>query len=89
MVISSPYLILVYTHHEALQVLLTGLDHDAHGRIAKWQERLGEYNFHHLHRAASTHFMGIADGLSRHPSASCSAGSSKTQMAYTQGQALL
>ena len=34
MVISSPYPTLVYTNHEALQVLLTGLDNDAHGRIA-------------------------------------------------------
>ena len=67
MVISSPYPVLVYTDHEALRVLLTGLDNDAHGRIAKWQERLGEYNFHLLHRAATTHFMGIADGLSRLP----------------------
>ena len=67
MVISSPYPILVCTDHEALQVLLTGLDNDAHGRIAKWQERLGEYNLHHLHRAASTHFMGIADARSRLP----------------------
>ena len=68
MVISSSYPILVYTDHEALWVLLRGLDNDAHGRIAKWQERLGEYNFRLLHRAASTHFMGIADGLSRLPS---------------------
>ena len=67
MVISSAYPILVYTDHEALRVLLTGLDNDAHGRIAKWQERLGEYNFRLIHRAASTHFMGIADGLSRLP----------------------
>ena len=35
MVISSPYAIFVYTDHEALRVLLTGLDNDAHGRIAK------------------------------------------------------
>ena len=69
MVIASPYSILVYTDHEALKVLLTGIDNDAHGRIAKWQERLGEYNFSLIHRTASAHFMGIADGLSRLPSA--------------------
>jgi transposase InsO family protein len=69
MVISSPYPILVYTDHEALRVLLTGMDNDAHGRIAKWQERLGEYNFRLIHRACSVNFMGIADGLSRLPSA--------------------
>ena len=68
MVISSWYPTLVYTDHEALRVLLTGLDNDAHRRIAKWQERLGEYDFRLLHRVASTHFMGIADGLSRLPS---------------------
>lgn len=68
MVISSLYPILVHTDHEALRVLLTGLDNDAHGRLAKWQERLGEYDFRLLHRVASTHFMGIADGLSRLPS---------------------
>ena len=42
MVISSLYPILVYTDHEALRVLLTGLDNDAHGHIAKRQERLGK-----------------------------------------------
>ena len=68
MVISSLYPLLVYTDHEALRVLLTGLDNDAHGRIVKWQERLGENDFRLLHRAANTHFMGIADGLSRLPS---------------------
>ena len=67
MVISSPYPIYIYTDHEALRVLLTGLDNDAHGRIAKWQERLGEYNFRLFHRSAGVHFMGIADGLSRLP----------------------
>ena len=67
MVMSTPYPTLVYTDHEALRVLLTGLDNDAHGRIAKWREWLGEYNFQLLHRAASTHFMGITDGLSRLP----------------------
>ena len=67
MVMTSLYPTLVYTDHEALKVLLTGPDNDAHGRIAKWQERLGEYDFQLLHRTAGTHFMGIADGLSRLP----------------------
>jgi len=44
MVIASEYPVFVYTDHEALRVLLTGIDNDAHGRIARWQERLGEYN---------------------------------------------
>ena len=67
MVMASPHMIFVYTDHEALKTLLTGLDNDAHGRIAKWQERLGEYDIRLLHRSAKTHFIGIADGLSRLP----------------------
>ena len=67
MVMASLYPTLVYTDHEALKVLLTGPDNDAHGRIVKWQERLGEYDFQLLHHTAGTHFMGIADGLSRLP----------------------
>jgi len=67
MVIASPYPVFVYTNHEALKTLLTGLDNDAHGRIAKWQERLGEYDLRLLHCSAKTHFIGIADGLSRLP----------------------
>lgn len=67
MIIASPFPIFVYTDHEALKTLLTGPDNDAHGRIAKWQERLGEYDIRLLHRPAKTHFMAIADGLSRLP----------------------
>lgn len=66
-VIASKHPVLVYTDHTALKTLLTGLDNDAHGRIARWQERLGEYDIQLLHRSAKTHFMGIADGLSRLP----------------------
>ena len=69
MVMPLLYPTFVYTEHEALKVLLPGPDNDAHGRIVKWQERLGEYDFPLLHRAAGTHFMGIADGLSRLPTA--------------------
>jgi len=67
MVMASKYPVIVYTDHSALRTLLTGLDNDAHGRIARWQERLGEYNLQLLHRSAKTHFMGMADGLSRLP----------------------
>src|SRR5205807_8973303 len=67
MVMASKYPVLVYTNHEALKTLLTEPDNDAHGRIAKWQERLGEYDLRLLHRSATTHFIGIADGLSRLP----------------------
>ena len=64
MVIPSEFPVLVYTDHEALRVLLTGVDNNAHGRIAKWPKRLGEYNLRLLHCSSTTHFMGIADGLS-------------------------
>jgi len=67
MVIASEYPVFVYTDHVALRVLLTGIAKDAHGRIARWQERLGEYNLQLLHRSSTTHFMGIADGLSLLP----------------------
>jgi len=67
MVIASEYPVFVYTDNEALRVLLTGIDNDAHGQIARWKERLGEYNLPLLHRSSMTHFVGIADGLSRLP----------------------
>jgi len=67
MIMASKHPVLVYTDHSALRTLLTGLDNDAPGRIARWQERLGEYDIQLLHRSAKTHFMGIADGLSRLP----------------------
>jgi len=67
MVMASKHLVMVYTDHEALKTLLTGLDNNAHGRIAKWQERLSEYDIKLLHGSAKVHFMGIADGLSRLP----------------------
>ena len=67
MVMASEYPVFVYTDHSALRTLLTGLDNDAHGRIARWQERLGEYDLKLFHRSAKIHFMGIADGLSRLP----------------------
>jgi hypothetical protein len=67
LVTASPHATMVYTDHEALKTLLVGVDNDAHGRIANWQDRLGEYNVQLLHRSSKIHFMGIADGLSRLP----------------------
>ena len=61
MVMACEHPLLVYMDHSALRTLLTGLDTDAHGPIALWQERLGEYNMRLLHRSAKTHFMGIAN----------------------------
>ena len=67
LVVASPYPIMVYTDHQALKTLLTGPANDSHGRIANWQQRLAEYDMILLHRRANTHFMGIADGMSRLP----------------------
>ena len=65
--VASPYPIMVYTDHQALRTLLTGPTNDSHGRIANWQQRLSEYDMILIHRHANTHFMGIADGMSRLP----------------------
>jgi len=59
--------LLVYTDHSASRTLPTGLNNDAHGRIAGWQERLGNYDMPLLHRSAKTHFLGIAHSFSRLP----------------------
>jgi len=67
MIMASLFSVFVYTDHEPLRTLLIGPDNDAHGRIAQWQERLGEYDIRLLHRPAKTHFMAIADGVSRLP----------------------
>jgi hypothetical protein len=67
LVMGSPWPVFVYTDHEALKTLVVGVDNDSHGRIARWQDRLGEYDVQLFHRRADVHFMGIADGLSRLP----------------------
>jgi hypothetical protein len=67
LITASPHPTMVYTDHEALKTLLVGVDNDAHGRIANWQDRLGEYNVQLFHKSRKIHFMGIADGLSRLP----------------------
>jgi hypothetical protein len=67
LITASPHPTLVYTDHEALKTLLVGVDNDAHGRIANWQDPLGEYNVQLFHKSRKIHFMGITDGLSRLP----------------------
>lgn len=67
MVLGSPFPVQIYTDHEALKVLLDHPDNDSHGRIARWQDRLREFDFHLHHKKAKTHFMGIVDGMSRLP----------------------
>ena len=68
MIVSSPIPVYIYTDHQVLRTLLTRPANDSHGKIASWQQRLSEYDMVLLHRKASTHFMGIADGMSRLPS---------------------
>jgi len=67
MVTASPYPIKIYTDQTALKTLLGSLDNDAHERIARWQDRLGDYDYELIHRNVTVHFMGIADGMSRLP----------------------
>lgn len=69
MVVASPFPIYVYTNHQALKTLLVEPKNDSHGRIVNWQQRVSEYDMILLHRSATTHFMGIADGMSRLPTA--------------------
>ena len=66
--VASLYPVMVYTDHQALKTILMKSANDSHGRIANWQQRLSEYDVILLHRKASTHFMGIADGMSHLPS---------------------
>ena len=56
----------IYTDHEALEsVMRKGTD--VHGRIARWMDRLTEYDYEIHHRPCKANIMGIADGLSRMP----------------------
>ena len=54
---------LVYTDHSALIHLLKG--DDAHGKIARWQQKLSEFDMKYVHIPGSQ--KAIADGLSRMP----------------------
>ncbi|KAF3931381.1 Protease [Dactylella cylindrospora] len=63
----SPFPVKIYTDHSALlKVFGKGAD-DSHSRIARWQDRLGEYDFEVHHRPATDRLIQIADGLSRMP----------------------
>jgi len=65
MVIASTYQVMVYPDQEALKTVHTGADNDAHGQIAKWKERLGEYDIVLLPQAVSTPFIVIVHTLSQ------------------------
>ena len=59
----SPFSTIVYTDHQALVSLLK--KDDAHGRIARWQVRLSEYDVEYQHISGAENLL--ADGLSRMP----------------------
>ena len=59
----SAHPVLVYTDHSALIHLLKG--DDAHGKIARWQQKLSEFDVEYVHIPGSKNV--IADGLSRMP----------------------
>ena len=66
LVMGSKYPTHLYTDHKALTSILDkGID--AHNRIARWMDRLSEYDFKIHHRPNTASIMGIADGLSRMP----------------------
>lgn len=56
----------VYTDHQALETILNE-GTDAHGRIARWLDRLTEYDYEVHHRPCKSNIIRIADGLSRMP----------------------
>jgi len=65
LILGSPFPTIVYTDHLALVSLLK--KDDAHGRIARWQVRLSEYDVEYQHISGGENLL--ADGLSRMPQA--------------------
>lgn len=66
LVMNSAFPVRIYTDCESLKpVLVEGTK--AFGRIARWIDRLGEFDYVVHHRPNSTFFIGLADGLSRMP----------------------
>jgi len=61
LILGSPFSTKVYTDHKTLIWLLQ--KDDAHGRIARWQVRLSEFDVEYVHIPGSQNV--IADGLSR------------------------
>lgn len=57
---------MLYTDHQALESIMR-VGTDAHGRIARWMDRLTEYDYIIKHRPCKANIMGLADGMSRMP----------------------
>ena len=66
LVIGHKFPTMIYTDHEALETIMS-VGTDAHGRIARWMDRLTEYDYIIHHRPSKTNIMGLADGMSRMP----------------------
>ena len=66
LVVGSRYPTMVYTNHMAFKFILTN-GSKGNGRIARWQDRLGEYNIIMKHQTGKNHLIGIANGLNRMP----------------------
>lgn len=67
----SPWPVKIYTDHFSLISIMQTNTKDAHGRLARSQDRLTEYNYEIIHKPGIDHFMKLADGLSRLPSEYC------------------
>lgn len=65
-VVGHKYPVMIYTDHMALESILRN-GTDAHGRIARWMDRLTEYDYVIQHRPGKATVMGLADGMSRMP----------------------
>ena len=65
-VMGHAYPVMLYTDHQALETILK-IGTDAHGRIARWMDRLTEYDYIVKHGPCKSNIMRLADGMSRMP----------------------
>ena len=65
-VIGHRFPVMIYSDHKALETVLK-VGTDAHGRIARWMDRLTEYDYVIHHRPSKANVIGLADGMSRMP----------------------
>ena len=64
LILDSPHPVLVYTDHLNLLTVL-GIEGEPSGRVARWVEYLGMFDFQVVHRSGTDKMIQIADGLSR------------------------